>query len=505
MKSKNLFGKISLIIVGIVFGAILVTSADLVKLNLAENKTIGSPNSPVENLTLTNFNTAFVEVSEKVTPSIVSINVVSSIKEDPHKDLFNFPFNFPEFKNQDQDMRREGSGSGVIISKDGYILTNNHVVENASKVTIHLFDKRELEAEIIGRDPLTDLAVVKVNANDLPAAYLGDSDKLRVGEWVLAIGNPLSYLTSTVTAGIVSATSRNIGIMKDTYGIEDFIQTDAAINPGNSGGALVDLNGAVVGINSAIATSGFSATYIGYGFAIPINIAKTVAQDLIDNGEVSRGYIGVSIKEVDAATAKALGLEKPMGIIINDVIEDGAAASQDIVAGDVILEVDGKEVDKPNQLQSYIATKHAGTEVNLTLFRDGKKIKREVVLKAREKDKEESAKFVDLKKDKKKENNKIQEATIKDLGLTVQDLNDSALKKYKVKNGVIIKNVEPFSKASDQRLFAGLIITQVDKKNINSVNEFEDLINSKKGEAILLKVQNDEGTTMFIGLEIPKE
>ncbi|MBK8946394.1 MAG: Do family serine endopeptidase [Ignavibacteriae bacterium] len=505
MKSRNLIGKISLIVIGIVFGAILVSSADLVKFSRAENISIGSESSPVENLALSNFNTAFIEVAEKVTPSIVSINVVSSVKEDPHSNLFDFPFNFPQFKDKNKEFKREGGGSGVIISKDGYILTNNHVVENASKVTIHLFDKRELEAEIIGKDPLTDLAVVKVDADNLPAAYMGDSDKLRVGEWVMAIGNPLSYLTSTVTAGIVSATSRNIGIIKDNYGIEDFIQTDAAINPGNSGGALVDLNGAVVGINSAIATSGFSATYIGYGFAIPINIAKSVAQDLIENGEVSRGYIGVSITEVDAATAKAIGLEKPMGIMIQNVVEDGSAASEDIIAGDVILEIDGKAVDKPNQLQSYIATKRAGTEVHLTLFRDGKKINRDVVLKARNNEKEENTEVVELKKEKKKDSNKVQEVNFKELGLTVQDLNDSLLKKYKVKNGVLIKDVEQFGKASDQKLFPGLLITQIDKKNINSAEDFEDIINSKRGEAVLLKVMDENGNTRFVGLEIPNE
>ncbi len=504
MKTRNLFGTISLLVIGVVFGAILVSSAGLVKQSRAEHINIGSESSPVENLTLTNFNTAFIEVAEKVTPSIVSITVTSSVKSDPHKDLFNFPFNFPELKEKMPEYR-EGGGSGVIISKDGYILTNNHVVENATKVKIHLFDKRELDAEIIGKDPLTDLAVVKVNAENLPAAYMGDSDKLRVGEWVMAIGNPLSYLTSTVTAGIVSATSRNIGIIRDNYGIEDFIQTDAAINPGNSGGALVDLTGAVVGINSAIATNGFSATYIGYGFAIPINIAKSVAEDLIENGEVSRGYIGVSITEVDAATAKAVGLDKPMGIMIQNVVEDGSAASEDILAGDIILEIDGKVIDKPNQLQSYIATKRAGTEVHLTLFRDGKKIRRDVTLKARANEKEETTEFVDTKKEKKKDNNNIQEVSFKQLGLTVQDLTDSGLKKYKVKNGVMIKDIEQFSKASDQSLFPGWVITQVDKKNINSAEDFEELINSKKGEAVLLRLVDEQGNTRFVGLEIPVE
>lgn len=504
MKTRNIFGTISLLVIGVVFGAILVSSAGLINQSRAEHVTVGSENSPVSSVSLTDFNNAFIEVANKVTPSIVSINVLSTVKEDPHKELFNFPFNFPQFKNR-TPQKREGSGSGVIISPDGYILTNNHVVENAVKVKVNLYDKREMDAEVIGRDPLTDLAVVKIDAKNLPAAYLGNSDKLKVGSWVMAIGNPLSYLTSTVTAGIVSATGRNINIIKDNYGIEDFIQTDAAINPGNSGGALVDLTGAVVGINSAIATNGFSPSYIGYGFAIPINIAKAVAQDLIEHGEVSRGYIGVSITEVDAATAKAVGLDKPTGIMIQNIIPDGSASSEDIQAGDVILNVDGKELNKPNQLQSYIATKRAGDEVHLTLFRDGKQIERDVVLKAKKKDDSKSTKFVKNKNEKKQENGKIEQESFENLGLTVQNIPESALEKYKVNNGILIKDVEDFSKAADQRLFPGLVITEVDRKPIESVSDFEDIINSKKGNAVLLKVNDKDGNTRFVGLEIPDD
>ncbi len=501
MKGRNLFGTISLLIVGIVFGAILVSSADLVKPSNAEVK-IGSASSPLENISLNDFNSAFIEVAEKVTPSIVSITVVSTVKDDPHK---GFDFDIPFFFKRDDGTprNRQGGGSGVIISKDGYILTNNHVVENAVSVKITLFDKRELDAEVVGTDPLTDLAVVKVKADDLPAAYLGDSDKIKVGSWVMAIGNPLSYLTSTVTAGIVSAIGRNINIIQDNYGIEDFIQTDAAINPGNSGGALVDLNGAVIGINSAIATNGFAASYIGYGFAIPINMAKSVAQDLIENGEVSRGYIGVSIKEVDAATAKALGLAKPMGIMIQNVVEDGAASKEDIIAGDVILKVDGRDVNQPNELQSYIARKRAGDNVDLLIFRDGDEITRSVKLKARETDENKDKVNVDSKKEKKKDPSEISEITFDDLGLTVRDLSDDINKKYKVDNGIYIKDVKRFSKAANQRLFPGLVIVEVDKKNIDSVEDFEDILKSKKGDAILLKVQDQDGNTSFVGLEIP--
>jgi Do/DeqQ family serine protease len=504
MKGKNIFGTISLLVVGVVFGAILVSSAGLVKQSRAEEIQIGSLSSPVNNVTLSDFNNAFIEVAEKVTPSIVSITVVSKMKEDPHKGFdFNFPFNFKEKMPEN----RQGGGSGVIISEDGYILTNNHVVDNAVSVRVSTFDKRQLDAVVVGTDPLTDLAVIKVEADDLPAAFLGNSEKLKVGSWVMAIGNPLSYLTSTVTAGIVSAIGRNINIIRDKegYGVENFIQTDAAINPGNSGGALVDLKGAVIGINSAIATNGFSSSYIGYGFAIPIDMAKAVAQDLIEHGEVSRGYIGVSIMEVDAATAKAIGLDKPMGIMIQRIVEDGSAAGEDILAGDVILEVDGREVNKPNQLQSYVATRRAGTSVELLIYRDGNEIKRSVTLKAREKEKNDDSKIAESTKKEKKNDNEISEVTFDKLGLTVRDLSDNLAKRYKVDNGIFVKDVKRFSKAANQRLFEGLIIVEVDKKEIDSVDDFEDIVESKSGSAVLLKVQDQNGNTSFVGLEIPED
>ncbi len=502
MKSKNIFGTISLLIIGVVFGAILVSSAGLVKQSKAAGEIeIGSQSSPFSNVTFSDFNTAFIQVAEKVTPSIVRLTVVSETKENPHKGFdFDFPFNF----RRDLPRERQGSGSGVIISEDGYILTNNHVVANAISVKIELSDKRELDAEVIGTDPLTDLAVIKVDADDLPAAFLGDSGKLKVGSWVMAIGNPLGYLSSTVTAGIVSATSRNIRIIEDSYGVENFIQTDAVINPGNSGGALVDLNGAVVGINTAIATNGLSQSYIGYGFAIPINIAKSVAQDLIDNGEVSRGYIGVSISDIDAATAKAIGLEKPKGIMIQNVVEDGAASEEDILAGDVILKIDDREINKPNELQGYVATKRAGATVELLIYRDGEELTRTVKLKAREKKEGDKTKFVSKEKSNKKNKNQLVEIKFDELGLTVSDLSERQMKKYKVEEGIFIKDVKRFSEAANQRLFAELVIVEVDKSPINSVEEFEEIVNSKKGSAILLKVKDIKGNHSFVGLEIPE-
>lgn len=500
MRTKNIVAALALVVLGVIFGAVLVSGFGWVRPSLAEVQ-IGTQVAPVQDIDpeLLSFNNAFIEVAEKVTPSIVQIRVISRVDRDDSK---NDPFHFFMPFRDDIPRERQGSGSGVIISDDGYILTNNHVVENASQVSVDLYDRTSYDAEVVGTDPLTDLAVIKIDAEDLPTAYLGDSDKLKVGQWVMAIGNPLAF-TSTVTAGIVSAFGRSLNLIRDSYGVENYIQTDAVINRGNSGGALVDLSGAVVGINSAIATDGMSSTYIGYGFAIPINLAKSVAQDLIANGKVNRGYIGVRIEAVDAATAKAIGLDKPKGVLIQDIIEDGAAAEEDIKEGDVILKVDDVEVNQPNELQAYIARKRANDDVVLSLFRDGDIIERTITLKARDED-ESTINTSNNKKEDRDLDRKIDELEIESIGLKIKDMTSSQLSNYNVEHGVLITDVKRYSKAYDQGLGRGLVITELDRKPINDVMEFEDIIESKKGSAVLLKVIDKQGTTRFVGLEIPK-
>ena len=416
MKAKRLIGVFGLLLIGTIFGAILVTNFGWVRPGLADVQ-IGTDSPPVEevNQDAMALNNAFVEVAEKVTPSIVQIRVVSRVNND-FSDRFRFFFPFRE----DIPRERQSGGSGVIISADGYILTNNHVVDNASQVEVALLDRRKFSATVVGTDPLTDLAVIKIDAEDLPASYLGDSDNLRVGQWVMAIGNPLA-LTSTVTAGIVSAKGRSLELISDRAGVEYFIQTDAAINPGNSGGALVDLTGSVIGINTAIATDGITSSYIGYGFAIPINIAKTVAEDLIAYGKVSRGYIGVTISEVDAATAKAVGLDKPRGVIIQSILEDGAAANEDIKEGDIILAIDDKEVNQPNELQSYVARNRAGNSVTLKIFREGSELERSVTLKAPDSD-EAAEPIAREDREEPREEMDVKEMDFEDLGMTVRNM-----------------------------------------------------------------------------------
>lgn len=494
MKIKGIIGALSLLVIGIIFGAILVSGFGLVRPGLADLN-LGATEPPVKlDADASSFSLAFIEVAEKVTPTIVQIGVVSE-RENPHKDWFFFPF-------KDMPNEQRGSGSGIIISSDGYIITNNHVVENASKVTVGLSDKRQFDATVVGTDPLTDLAVVKIEASNLPVAFLGNSDNIKVGQWVMAIGNPLS-LSSTVTAGIVSAIGRGqLGLIRDSYGVENFIQTDAAINPGNSGGALVDLSGSVIGINSAIAAGG-GGTYIGYGFAIPVNLAKAVAQDLIAHGKVSRGYIGINIGEVDNAIAKSLGMDAPKGIIIQGIVEDGAASQADLKAGDVILEIDGREVNRPNELQSYVASLTAGTTVKLKIFRDGKMLERKVTLKARDEDAKVEP-VSDNNKSKDKNESGSSSATFDDIGLTVKNLSEKDKSDYNLDEGIIISQVKPFSKAEDQRLFSGLVIIEADKEKIDNVDDFKKIVEKKKGSALLMKVVDKEGNNRFVGIEIPE-
>jgi len=496
MKSKRLISAFALIAAGILFGALLVSGFGLVRPGFADIN-LGAAAPPVNlDADATAFSKAFIEVAEKSTPTIVQIQVVAENKgEDPHSNLFPFPF-------FDVPKEQRGSGSGIIISPDGYILTNNHVVENATHLSVGLTDKRTFDAKVIGTDPLTDLAVIKVDATNLPVAYLGNSDELKVGQWVLAIGNPLG-LSSTVTAGIVSSLGRgSLGLInKNPYGVENFIQTDAAINPGNSGGALVDLSGSVIGVNSAIAASG-TGTYIGYGFAIPINLAKSVAKDLIAHGKVSRGYIGVNIGEVTDGIAKSVGLDKPKGVIIQGIVEGGSASKEDIKAGDIILKIDGKEVNEPNELQGYIASKSAGSSVKITLYRDGKEIERSVKLKAREDD-SKTEPVVDKEEGKSDKESNVSTASFDKIGFAVRNLTSEEKKDLNIENGVVISDVKQFSKAEDENLQKGLIVVEADRKKVRNVNDLKSDIESKRGSAILLRLEDGKGNSRFIGIEVP--
>ncbi len=303
----------------------------------------------------------FVAAAEAAMPAVVNITSITEYKpKNSREERFYRYFGTPK--------PSEATGSGVIVSENGYIVTNNHVIKEATTLEVTLLDNRKFIAKVIGKDPSTDLAVIKIEAPDLPVIELANSDESKVGQWVLAVGNPYE-LTSTVTAGIISAKGRDISILNGQYSIESFIQTDAAVNPGNSGGALVDTEGRLIGINTAIYAP--TGTYAGYSFAVPINLAKKVMQDLIDYGEVKRGYLGVMIRDVNSDFAKANGLDVTEGIYVTELIEGGAAISSGIKEGDVITEVNGKKTNSVPQLQEQIGSRNPGDSVIVTVNRKG--------------------------------------------------------------------------------------------------------------------------------------
>jgi serine protease Do len=514
MNKKTLFTAIGLIFIGIVIGVVALTGLQFTGIGSAQERkpaSIGNATyTPTPAMTwLKSMNQAFIDVASIVKPTVVSIDVSAKTStaripndrfhnfEDEEKegDLFRFFFRPPGGLNE---MPIRGSGSGVIISADGYIITNHHVVKDAAEkgtITVILDDKREYKAKFIGSDPLTDIAVIKIDAQDLPPIAFANSDSVQVGEWVLAVGNPFS-LASTVTAGIVSAIGRNIGIIGDSYGVESFIQTDAAVNPGNSGGALVNIDGKLVGINTAIATR--NGGYQGYSFAVPSNIAKAVAEDLIKYGKISRGYIGVQIKPVDATAAKALGLPKPEGAWVQQLVKGGAAEGAGIKEGDVIVSVDGRKVSAPNDLQAYIARKHAGDEVVVRVWRDGKERDIRVTLKPRTDEKQ-------LVSNPAPEAQDSAPLKLKELGLDVKDLTDSDKRRYEVDYGVRVSDLQPFGQAATRGIMKGDVILEVNGEKVYSVSDFKSAIAKiKQGEAALFRIRRADKSTQFVAIELGK-
>ncbi len=508
MSNSSVMKAVFLIFIGIVFGVVMVSNfRGVVAPGLADERdvTIGAPsqlkNGKVDNRGL---NKAFVDVNKAVTPTVVSITVLTKPDEKPGQMNEFFHFFGPDFGDRDGEPR-QGAGSGVIISPEGYILTNNHVVGDAQegRVDVILNDNRKLKAKIIGTDPSTDLAIIKVDGKDLPTASLGNSDDLEVGEWVVAIGNPLG-LNSTVTAGIVSAIGRSqIGVIRDNdgYAIENFIQTDAAINPGNSGGPLVDLNGDVIGINTAIATT--NARYQGYGFAIPINLAKTVAADLIKYGEVRRGYIGVRISGVDEVTAKSIGLDGARGVLIQSLETGGAGESAGLEPGDVILSVDGKKVNAANELQSLIARKHPGDKAILEVFRNKRAMEKTVTLKSRTPSTRPVTDLNPKDEGDTRPDRTASSINLDKLGMKISELTSQEKKDLDVEYGVRVTDVTRYAEAFDRGLREGDVITEADQRAIRSPADFKSVLDARgKGDAILLRVKRPTGS-FFVAIQLP--
>ncbi len=447
-------------------------------------------------------NNLFRRVADRVTPTVVFIQVRTGAPEQAEEGAREFEGDMRDFFRR--RMPRRSVGSGVLISADGHIVTNNHVVEQAREIQVTLADKRQFDARVVGRDASTDLAVLKVDsAERLPAIRLGDSGAVDVGDWVVAVGNPFR-LTSTVTAGIVSALGRQVNIIDNSFRLEDFIQTDAAINPGNSGGALVNLNGELVGVNTAIATE--TGSYEGYGFAVPSNLVERVAEDLIAYGEVQRGFLGVSIADVNADRARQLGLSEIQGVYVAGVREDGAADDAGLEPGDVVLAVNGSTVDAPNALQSAVARYRPGERIRVTVWRDGREQAYTVRLMGRDDPAYEgwlgnaappSAERPAPEDDEPSPPSSSEPAIteLEEWGLGVRSLEGSERRAFGVDAGVYVAFVEKDSPAARAGVPRDVVLTRVDDAPIAAVEDVQSALRS--AGPVLLRVQRRDGTSAF--------
>jgi len=424
---------------------------------------------------------SFSDLAESASPAVVNIRTVKTIKgggrvfrhfkkgpfgdDDPMKDFFDRFFD----EDQKRDFKQRSLGSGFIIDKDGYIVTNNHVIDNADKIVVILKDEKEFEAQIVGRDKNTDLALIKIELNhNLPVLRFGDSDALKVGQWVVAIGNPFG-LEQTVTAGIVSAKGRVIG--SGPY--DDFIQTDASINPGNSGGPLLNMKGEVIGINTAIVAGGQ-----GIGFAIPVNLAKNIIAQIKSTGEVTRGWLGVGIQDISEEVAEYYGIKEKKGVLVTEVFPDDPADLAGIKPKDVIISVNGKTVDSARLLTGMIADTHVGDTIQIKINRNGK------------------TRTIDVKIAKREETKiagrSTQEKEQGPLGIQVSEITPETARRFNLKDakGVIVTGVDPESKAAEAGLQIHDIIREINHKNITSVSDLNKTIDDiPEGETINLFIR----------------
>jgi serine protease Do len=488
-RSLNLFSRAR---IGLLSGAIVVALSGLAFGRLAGDKqksptvSVNVSETPINRESNGKFTTSFAPVVKKVAQSVVQVNVSTKSKrvqmpaqQMPFGDDFLFRFFGGQGPMQGGNReyrtpRQEGLGSGVIISKDGYILTNNHVVDGADDIRVTLSDKREFSAKVIGRDPKTDIAVVKIDAKDLPFVTISDSDKLEVGDLCLAIGNPFG-IGQTVTMGIISATGRaNVGV---GTAYEDFIQTDAAINPGNSGGALVDAEGRLIGINTAILSR--TGGNQGIGFAVPINLARNVMESLITDGKVTRGFLGVSIQDLSPALAEKFEI-KNSGALITDVQPGGPAEKSGLKNDDVIVEFNGKEITDARHLQLQVADIKPGTTVPAKVMRDGKSQAVKVTV-GEQPGSEQVA----------KNDTKIEKADDTLNGVTVGNLDPRTARQMNLPTtvkGALVTDVDPDSPAYEAGLRPGTVITEINRSPVRSAEDAVKLTENVKDRKTLLKV-----------------
>lgn len=406
----------------------------------------------------------FTEAAEKTVHAVVHIKTELRRRNSIYDDFFSEFFGRPYHQYSQPVI---ATGSGVIITDDGYIVTNNHVVQNAEHLEVTLNDKRSYEAKIVGADPATDLALIKIDEKNLPFLTYGNSDDVKVGEWVLAVGNPFN-LTSTVTAGIVSAKARNINILGSNTAIESFIQTDAPINPGNSGGALVNTNGELIGINAAIASN--TGSYTGYSFAIPVNIVKKVVNDFINYGEIQRAYIGVTIRDIDAEFAQEENLDDLEGVYVVSVVDNSSAEDADIRPADIILEIDGVKINSATRLIESVAQHNPGNRISVTVKRDGKILRKDVLLKNRQNNFDvvtaEDAEVFDL------------------LGASFEIPSDETKSKLGINYGMQIVELRR-GMLMNKGVREGFIITEIDKSPIRSLEDIKNIIKDKRGGVLI--------------------
>ena len=445
-----------------------------------------------------NLATAVEDVANRIGPTVVSIATEKTehyringnpFYGSPFQDEFFQKF-FEDFFGEipEKQFKRSGLGSGVIIDKDGFILTNEHVVAGADKISVTLSDGRQFKGVLKGTDPRSDLAVIKIDAPNLPVAALGDSDKLKIGQWVIAIGNPFGHILSnpepTVTTGVVSAMNRSLHRTSRTDSdYSDLIQTDAAINPGNSCGPLVNLNGDIVGINVAIFST--SGGYQGIGFAIPVNNAKRIVQQLIAGKKIAYGWIGVSIQNLDERLAKYFGLPTTDGVLVVKVLSQGPAEKAGIQDGDIILAADGKKITNMNTLLKHVGNAAVGKPVTLTIFRDNKKIEIDITIQQRPSFDEQGEKILE---DEAGETDISDSQQLKEWrGIEVKDITPILAQQLRLPQteGVIIANLKPESPAESGGLQQGDIIIEVNKRPIKGTNDFLKATKSAKGNCLV--------------------
>jgi serine protease Do len=436
---------------------------------------------------------AFSNVVKVVGPTVVNISTTKMVSQEtsPFPHFFDSPFEdlFEQFRTP-KKWKEQSLGSGVLVSADGYIITNYHVVEKAEEIRVTLFNNEDYKGKVIGADPKTDIAVIKINAKELPAINWGDSDKLEVGEFVLAFGNPFG-LSHTVTMGIVSAKGRaSVGIAD----YEDFIQTDAAINPGNSGGPLVNIKGELTGINTAIVSK--TGGHQGVGFAVPSNMVKSVMTQLINEGKVTRGWLGVAIQQVTPELAKKFGLDKPEGALVTEIINESPAEKSGLKRGDILLEVNNKGVDDVETLRNIIAQSKVGSTIVLKVLRDKKNIEIKAIVAELAQDLVETGGVI-------KEDESVEENAL--AGFSVMDLTADIAKQLGLSrddDGVVIVSVKPESAADEAGLRKGDLIQEINKSRIKNIKDFNKAVSHiRDGDTVLLFISRGD-SKFYITLKV---